>query len=51
MAELSDGRIVHVSRIDSTTGDIRQQIERGLVKVKNRWIKNKPEPKKKARRS
>lgn len=39
LAELSDGRTVHVSRIDSPEGDVREQIEKGEVKVVNRWIK------------
>lgn len=51
MAELSDGRIVHVSRIDSSTGDIHQEIMAGRVRVANRWIKKAAEPKRKARRS
>lgn len=51
MAELTDGRTVHVERIDQMNGDVRAQIERGEVKVKNRWIKKKPEPKTKVRRS
>lgn len=51
MAVLSDGRVVHVSRIDSFTGDIRKEIEAGVVKVKNRWIKKRAPAKTKARRS
>jgi hypothetical protein len=51
MAELSDGRVVHVSRIDRHDGDIRQQIQQGTVKIMNRWIKKRPDPKTKARRS
>jgi hypothetical protein len=51
MATLSDGRTVHVSRIDDLNGDVRKQIERGEVRVANRWIKKKSEPKTKARRS
>ena len=51
LVELTDGRTVHVNRIDSPTGDVRKEIDAGKVKVKNRWIK-KPAPKKKtARRS
>lgn len=55
MAELSDGRIVHTSRIDNLDGDIRAEIDTGQVKVSNRFIKKKDkeqaEPKTKARRS
>jgi hypothetical protein len=51
MATLSDGRMVHVNRIDDPDGDVRKEIERAAVKVVNRWIKPKSEPKKKARRS
>jgi hypothetical protein len=51
MAELSDGRVVHVTRIDKHDGDIRQEIERGLVKVRNRFIRKEPPKKKTARRS
>jgi len=51
MAELSDGRTVHVDRIDAFDGDVRQQIQAGEVKVKNRWIKKPAEQKTKARRS
>jgi hypothetical protein len=51
MATLSDGRTVHVSRIDSPDGDVRAEIQRGTVKVANRWIKKQSEPKRKARRS
>lgn len=51
MAELTDGRTVHASRIDSFDGDVRAQIERGEVRVKNRWIRKPSEPKTKARRS
>ena len=43
MAELSDGRIVHVSRIDRQDGDIRAEIVKGQVQVRNRWIKKKRE--------
>lgn len=43
MAELSDGRLVHVSRIDPYDGDVRKEIESGAVKVVNRWIKKKRE--------
>jgi len=38
MATLSDGRIVHVSRIDKDSGDVRQQVQKGEVKVANRWL-------------
>lgn len=51
MVELSDGRTVHASRIDSYTGDVRAEIDAGSVKVRNRWIKKKSNPKTKARRS
>lgn len=51
MATLDDGRTVHVSRIDSPTGDVRELINQGKVRVVNRWIKKQPEPKRKARRS
>lgn len=37
MATLSDGRVVHVSRIDQG-GDLHDQIGEKL-KVTNRWIK------------
>jgi len=50
VATLSDGRVVHVNRIDRPDGDVRQAIEAGEVKVANRWIKKIP-PKKRARRS
>jgi hypothetical protein len=50
MATLSDGRVVHVSRIDRYDGDVRQEVEQGKVKVANRWIK-KVERKTRARRS
>jgi hypothetical protein len=39
MVELTDGRIVHASRVDSYSGDVHEEILRGLVQVKNRWIK------------
>ena len=51
MAELTDGRTVHVSRIDRLDGDVRKEIDSGKVRIKNRWIKKKAEPKPKARRS
>ena len=51
MAELTDGRTVHVSRIDAYDGDVRKQINAGEVKIKNRWIKKPPERKTTARRS
>lgn len=51
MALLSNGRTVHVSRIDDINGDVRKAIERGEVKVVNRFIKKQSEPKRKARRS
>jgi hypothetical protein len=51
MIELSDGRTVHSKRVDDQNGDVRREIEHGTVKVKNRWIKKKSEPKRKARRS
>lgn len=51
MIELTDGRTVHANRVDDYTGDVRKQISRGEVKVKNRWIKKKSEPKPKARRT
>lgn len=41
MATLTDGITVHVSRIDNLDGDVRKRIERGEVKVTNRWIKKK----------
>lgn len=37
MAELTDGRVVHVSRIEKG-GDLHDKIGSDL-KVKNRWIK------------
>lgn len=48
MATLTDGRVVHVSRID-VGGDLHDKIGPEL-QVKNRWIK-KNQLKKKARRS
>jgi hypothetical protein len=51
MATLSDGRSVHVSRLDSVKGDVKQEIDAGKVKVTNRWIKPKPKKKKTARKS
>jgi hypothetical protein len=51
MATLSDGRTVHVSRIDNPNGDVRAEIQAGNVKVANRWIKPESPKKKKARRS
>jgi hypothetical protein len=41
MIELSNGKIVHAHRVDSYEGDVRKQIERGEVKVRNRWIKRR----------
>lgn len=40
MATLSDGRIVHVGRLDYD-GDVKKEIDAGSVKVANRWIKPK----------
>jgi len=37
MANLTDGRIVHVNRIDRLDGDVRAQIDKGEVKVARRW--------------
>lgn len=41
MIELTNGRIVHASRVDDYNGDIRKAIERGEVKARTRWIKRK----------
>lgn len=41
MVTLSDGRSVHATRVDNYDGDIREQIDKGEVKVEYRW---KPEP-------
>ena len=51
MAELTDGRTVHVSRIDSYDGDVRKEIDAGHVKVRNRWIKKPAPENSRARRS
>ena len=37
MADLTDGRTVHVGRIDRLDGDVRAQIDKGEVKVARRW--------------
>ena len=51
LVTLSDGRSVHADRIDRMDGDVRAQIDKGEVKVINRWLRKKPAEKKKARRS
>lgn len=51
MVTLTDGRSVHASRLDKMDGDVRVQIDKGEVKVVNRWLRKKPAEKKKARRS
>jgi hypothetical protein len=45
MAELDDGHIVHVSRVD-IGGDLHDK-----VRVKNRWIKPEAKKKTKARKT
>ena len=40
MAELSDGSLVHVSRIDNENSDLAKQIKNGKIKVVNRWKKD-----------
>lgn len=37
LVTLSDGRVVHATRIDNKNGDIKQEIEEGKVKVNFRW--------------
>jgi hypothetical protein len=51
LIELSDGRTVHASRVDGYGGDVRKEIDAGTVKVVNRWIRKRPDPKPKARRN
>lgn len=40
MAELSDGALVHVSRLDDENSDLAKQIKAGKIKVVNRWKKD-----------
>lgn len=40
MAELSDGSLVHVSRIDDENSELAKQIKDGKIKVVNRWKKD-----------
>ena len=40
MAELSDGRTVHVSRIDDKNSELAREIKNGKIKVINRWKKD-----------
>lgn len=40
MAELSDGSVVHVSRIDNSESELAKQIQSGKIKVVNRWKKD-----------
>lgn len=40
MAELSDGRTVHVSRIDDKNSELAKEIKNGKIKVINRWKKD-----------
>jgi hypothetical protein len=40
MAELSDGSLVHVSRIDNPDSDLAKSIRDGKIKVVNRWNKD-----------
>lgn len=40
VAELSDGSLVHVSRIDNPDSELAKQIQSGKIKVVNRWKKD-----------
>lgn len=40
MAELSDGSLVHVSRLDNQNSELAKQIKDGKIKVVNRWKKD-----------
>jgi len=40
MAELSNGSIVHASRIDDPESDLAKLISSGKIKVVNRWKKD-----------
>jgi len=40
MAELSDGSLVHVSRLDNENSELAKQIQDGKIKVVNRWKKD-----------
>lgn len=40
MAELSDGSLVHVSRLDDKNSELAKQIKDGKIKVVNRWKKD-----------
>ena len=40
MVELSDGRVVHATRIDQEGSALAQEIKNGKIKVVNRWKKD-----------
>lgn len=40
MAELSDGSLVHVSRLDDENSELAKNIRDGKIKVVNRWNKD-----------
>lgn len=40
MAELSDGSLVHVSRLDDENSELAKSIQSGKIKVVNRWKKD-----------
>lgn len=40
MAELSDGSLVHVSRLEDKNSELAKQIKDGKIKVVNRWKKD-----------
>ena len=40
MVELSDGRTVHVSRIDDKNSELAKEMKTGKIKVINRWKKD-----------
>ena len=39
LVELSDGRLVHESRVEDYESEVHDDILMGKVKVKNRWVK------------
>lgn len=41
LVELSNGKIVHADRVDALNGELREAIERGDIKIVNRWIKTR----------
>lgn len=43
LVQLSNGKTVHASRVDSYESDVHEDILSGKVKVVNRWIKKKDE--------